>query len=129
MFTPHKRDTGALQPWENIPAAAGTYQVGQLLNVTDGKLAAISAAETDTPAYLSMYSGTVADGQMLPVIRVNSRIVFETALTAEAAAAKVGSKLQVSAGGLGVDAAATGSFEITYIEDTAAGSRVCGRFI
>lgn len=128
MFTPYKHDTGALQPWEYLPAAAGTYQIGQMLDVSDGKLAAIKAAKTTTPAYLCMFGSTAADGQPIPVIRVTERVIFKTALTAEAADATIGSKLQVSAGGLGVDAAAAGTFEVTYIEDTAAGSVVCGRF-
>ena len=39
MFIPIKSTDGAMTPFEYIEAAAGTYQVGQLLNVTDGKLA------------------------------------------------------------------------------------------
>lgn len=38
MFIPIKSTDGAMTPFEYIEAAAGTYQVGQLLNVTDGKL-------------------------------------------------------------------------------------------
>lgn len=36
MFIPIKSTDGAMTPFEYIEAAAGTYQVGQLLNVTDG---------------------------------------------------------------------------------------------
>ncbi len=32
MFYPHKTDNGAVMPWEYMPANAGTYQAGQLLN-------------------------------------------------------------------------------------------------
>ena len=128
MFLPHKSDTGAVQPWEYIPAAAGTYQVGQLLNISGGKLAALTAAATTTPPYLCMSEITVEDGENVPVIRVSDDVIYETRLSAEAADAVVGTKLEVSKGGLLADAAATGTFEIVYIEDTAADSVVTGRF-
>lgn len=128
MFLPHSHDKGMNQPWEEMSAAAGTYKVGQLLDVTGGKLTAIAEAKTTTPAYLCMASKTVADGELIPVQRVAKDVVYETKLSAEAAAATVGTKLQVSAGGLEADAAAAGTFEVTYIEGTAAGSVVRGRF-
>ena len=128
MFSPHKSDTGAVPAWEYIPAAAGTYQAGQLLNVSGGKLAAISAVCNTTPAYLCMGNHTVADGENLPVTRVTDDMIYVTELSAEAAAATVGTKLQVSAGGLQADATAAGTFEVVAIEGTAAGSLVYGRF-
>lgn len=128
MFSPHKSDTGAVPAWEYLPAAAGTYEAGQLLNVANGKLAAISAASKVTPAYLCMGSHTVAAGEILPVTRVSDDMIYVTELSAEAAAAAVGTKLEVSAGGKQVDAAAEGTFEVVAIEGTAAGSLVYGRF-
>ncbi len=129
MFSPHKTDTGAVLPWEYMPAAAGSYQAGQLLNASAGALTPISAASKTTPGYLCMANITVTEGQLVPVTRIQHTAVYETQLSAEAAAAKEGTKLQVSAGGLQADAAAEGTFEITYIEGTAAGSMVRGRFI
>lgn len=128
MFSPHKTDTGAVLPWEYLPAVAGTYQAGQLLNANAGSLNPISAASKTTPGYLCMANITVTEGQLVPVTRIQHTAIYETQLSAEAAAAKEGTKLQVSAGGLQADAAAEGSFEITYIEGTAAGSMVRGRF-
>lgn len=128
MFLPHKSDTGTLQPWEYLSAAAGTYVVGQLLNVADGKLTAVSDASTTTPPYLCMANITVTDDQLVPVTRVSKNYIYETRLSAAAAAAKVGTMLQVSAGGLMADAAASGSFEVSYIEATGEGSAVQGRF-
>ena len=128
MFYPHKTDTGAVQHWEYMSAAAGTYQAGQLLNAKNGKLTPVSAASTTTPGYLCMANITIADGDVVPVTRIQHTAIYETQLSAEAADAAEGTKLQVSAGGLQVDAAAAGSFEVTYIEDTAAGSMVRGRF-
>lgn len=128
MFSPHKTDTGAVLPWEYMPAAAGTYQAGQLLNTVSGSLTPVSTASTTTPGYLCMANITVTAGQLVPVTRIQHTAIYETQLSAEAADAAEGTKLQVSAGGLQVDAAAAGSFEVTYIEDTAAGSMVRGRF-
>lgn len=128
MFLPHSHDKGALQPWEYIAAAADTYQVGQLLDVTNGQLSAISAAKKTTPAYVCMASKTVAAGEELPVQRVSKDVIYETHLSAEAAAAKAGTLLEISTGGLLADAAAAGTFEVVYLEGTAAGSVVRGRF-
>ena len=128
MFSPHKTDTGAVLPWEYMPAAAGTYQAGQLLNAKNGSLTPVSAASPTTPGYLCMANITVTAGQLVPVTRIQHTAIYEAQLSAEAADAAEGTKLQVSAGGLQVDAAAAGSFEVTYIEDTAAGSMVRGRF-
>lgn len=128
MFSPHKTDTGAVLPWEYMPAAAGTYQAGQLLNAVSGSLTPVSAASTTTPGYLCMANITVTGDELVPVTRIQHTAIYETQLSAEAADAAEGTKLQVSAGGLQVDAAAAGSFEVTYIEDTAAGSMVRGRF-
>ena len=128
MFSPHKTDTGAVLPWEYMPAAAGTYQAGQLLNAKNGSLTPVSAASPTTPGYLCMANITVTAGQLVPVTRIQHTAIYETQLSAEAADAAEGTKLQVSAGGLMADAGAAGSFEITYIEATAAGAQVLGRF-
>lgn len=127
MFHP-KNMTGALQPWEYLPAAAGTYKAGQLLNANGGRLLPVSEASTTAPGYLCMADITVEEGHVIPVAPVVKGEIYATALSAEAAEAAVGSKLQVSAGGLQVDAGASGAFEVTYLEGTAAGSEVHGRF-
>lgn len=128
MFFPHSTDNGAVLPWEYMPAAAGTYRAGQLLNAKNGYLTPVSAASTTTPGYLCMADITVTEGQSVPVTRIQHTVIYETGLSAETAAAAAGSMLQVSAGGLQVDGAAAGSFEVSYIEGTAAGSVVRGRF-
>lgn len=128
MFYPHSNDTGAVLPWEYMPAAAGTYQAGQLLNASAGSLTPISTASATTPGYLCMANVTVAGGELVPVTRIKHDVIYETQLSAEAAGAAAGSKLRVSAGGLQVDAGAAGTFEVNYIEGTAAGSVVRGRF-
>lgn len=128
MFSFYKTDTGAVAPFEYLPAAAGTYEPGQALNVVDGKLTAIDAATKTTPPYLSMTGKTVEDGDIIAVVRVSDDTIYKTTLSADAAAAKVGSLLEVSAEGKQVDAAAAGTFEVVAIEGTTAGSTVYGRF-
>ena len=121
----HKGNRG----WEYLPAAAGTYEAGQALTVTSGKLAAISAARTTTPEYICMADATVAAGDLVPVIRVDKDIELETSLSAAASSMVMGTKLQITKGGLQVDAAAEGSFEVKEYAGTAAGAAVIGRFL
>lgn len=128
-FFPVKSDHGAATPWEYMAAANGEYVPGQLLNVADGKVSALGGASTTTPPYLCMAKKTCADGDIIPVVRVGDDQIFETKLDAEAADAKVGSKLQVAADGLTASGAAAGTFEVTSLEGTAAGSVVRGRFV
>lgn len=129
MFTPHKNGTGAVLPWEYLPASAGTYKAGQLLQVSAGSVAAISAAIKTTPPYLCMADITVEAGGIVPVTRVNADTVYKTTLSAAAASAVIGTKLEVTAGGLEADAAAAGTFELTCLEGTAQGDTVYGRFV
>lgn len=128
MFLPMKSDTGAVLPWEYMPAAAGTYKAGQLLNVSGGQVVAVSAASTTTPPYLCMADKEITEGELLPVTRVSKDFIYETQLSAEAASATIGTKLQVTAGGLLADAAATGTFELVSLEGTAQGDFVRGRW-
>ena len=127
MFIP-KNITGALQSWEYYPGAAGTYKAGQIVNVSAGVVTPLASASTTTPGYVCMADITVEAGGILPVSRIKKDEIYVTELSAAADSAKAGSKLQVSAGGLAVDAASAGTFEVTYIADTAAGAEVHGRF-
>ena len=127
MFYP-KKICGNLRSWEYLPAAAGTYRAGQLLNVADGLLVSVDAASTSTPPYLCQADRTVAEGETLPVVRVSLDAVYETVLSGDAADVQIGAMLQVSAGGETVDAQAAGSFEVVSLEDTTAGAVICGRF-
>lgn len=129
MFLPMKSDTGNLLPWEYMLAAAGTYQAGQLLGVTGGKVTALTAATTTTPPYLCMADKTVAAGEALPVTRVSRDYIYETQLSAKAASAVPGTKLEVSAGGLKADATAAGTFELVSLEGVEAGDFVRGRWV
>lgn len=119
---------GNLRSWEYFPTAAGTYKNGQLLEVADGKLVPLKKASTHIPPYLCQCTRTVKDGEVIPVVRTTDDAIYETILGAAAPDAKVGSMLQISAGGEQVDASAEGSFEVVAIADTAKGSKISGRF-
>ena len=128
-FLPGKSDHGAVLPTEYLPAAAGEYQVGQLLNVTGGKLSAITADQATTPPYLCMAQRKVETaGEELPVTRVSAEYIYETALEATASAAEVGVKLQVASGGLNAKTGA-GTFEIVSLDGKTAGDAVRGRWV
>lgn len=127
-FLPVKSDNGAVLPFEYLPAAADSYSVGQLLNVTGGKLAAIAVDQAATPPYLCMAQKKVETDELLPVTRVSAEYIYETTLAAAAAAAAVGGKLQVASGGLAAKTGA-GTFEIVSLDGTAAGDVVRGRWV
>lgn len=129
MFYPHTHDSGALQPWDYLPVRSVEVQTGMVLLNANGRYVPLSAASTEKPEYICMATRKAEEGELVPVLRVRDDMIYETRLTAEAAGAGVGTKLQVSKGGLGVDGGAEGSFEVTYIEGTAAGSVVRGRFV
>lgn len=128
MFVPVKSNTGAMLPWEYLGAAADTYQAGQMLTVSEGKLAKLGAASTTTPPYLCMADVTATEGQVIPVTRVEGAFLYETTLSAITADAKPGAKMQVAEDGLTVSQGA-GNFELVDVEGTQKGDTVRGRFV
>lgn len=128
MFVPIKRDNGAMLPWEYLGAAAGTYRAGQMLTVSEGKLTALSLASTETPPYLCMADVKAAEGQVIPVTRVEGDCIYETQLKAAYEAAKAGAKMQVDADGL-TASEGEGTFELVEVSGTKQGDFVRGRFV
>jgi hypothetical protein len=119
----------ALPPFEFKAAAAGTYELGQAVAVNSaGLIAPLTAALTTAPAYICMHRGTVAAGDLIPTARGVPEAVYETELTANFSALVVGSALEISASGLGVDGTAAGAFIVTEFEGKSAGSWVRGYF-
>lgn len=127
-FVPVKSDHGAVLPFEYLPAAAGDYKVGQLVQVEAGKVTVLDAACATTPPYLCMSEGHKEAGDLLPVTRVSHDYIYETTLASAMAAAVIGAKLSVAAGGLAPDATA-GTFEVVAADGTAAGDTIRGRFL
>ena len=128
-FTVHKSDTGAVPPNEYLPAAVGTYEVGQMLTMTDGVLAPLASATTTTPPYICQSKTEIKEaGEKLTVNRVSKDVIYLTSLSAASAAAVPGGRLRVSEGGKQVSTGA-GTFEIVSIDGTAIDSAVRGRFV
>lgn len=125
MFTPHKYPNASVAPWEYYPAAAGTYKAGQLVELIDGQMAAFADANGVMP-YLCMADITVEDGGIIPAIFCNADTIYATELAADAAGAKVGSMAAIT-DGLTATIDDAGTFEITALEGTTAGSVVYGR--
>lgn len=134
MFLPVKSDTGAVLPWEYLEAGAETYQAGQLLAISDGKLAKVTTL-TEVPAYLCMANKTVAaedegtTNALLPVTRIQEGAIYETTLSAAAEGAKPGVKAQIAEGGLETDGTEGGAFELVQVFGTAKGDTVRGRWV
>ena len=114
MFQPWKSDNGAVLPWEYLPAEAGTYHVGQALNLdaTTGHLEAVAADLDTTPPYICNAEVKVETaGTPIPVSRTSRDVIYETTLQAAAAGTVAGSRLVVKSGGTQVGAG-DGTFEV-----------------
>ena len=77
MFTIHKTDTGAVAPWEYLPAVEGTYKIGSFLRNSGGLLTA-EADMGEATKYLCMAEKTVAEGELIPVVRVNTDMILKS---------------------------------------------------
>lgn len=123
------QDTKDGQPgtWEYLEASAiGACKVGMALTLTEGKLA--KATATVKPTYISMYQGTVASGDRIPVLRVLPDTRFKTQLSAAGTALKVGDKVTIDTTGMLATATTTsGVLEIVQLIGTGIGDDVIVR--
>lgn len=129
MFIPYKTDDGRVPAWEYLPASAITPKVGMALVMTSGKLALASG--TNKPAYISMVEKETActAGDIIPVLRVNPDIIFETTFSAAATSVVPGAKVTLATSGLQVTGTtADGVAEVVELDGTAAGDKVRVRF-
>lgn len=118
---------GAPGPWEYLEASAiGACKVGMALTLTDGKLE--KATGTVRPSYISMFEGTVASGDKIPVLRVLPDTRFKTQLAEAGTALKVGDKVTINTAGLLATATTTsGVLELVEILGTEIGDSVIVR--
>ena len=118
---------GAPGPWEYLEASAlGACKVGMALTLTDGKLA--KATATVRPSYISMFEGTVAAGDRIPVIRVLPDTRFKTQLSAAGTALKVGDKVTIDTTAmLATNTTTSGVLELVEILGTEIGDSVIVR--
>lgn len=114
---------------EYLPAGAITPKIGMALTQSAGKLAL--ATGTTKPVYISMCERESActAGDIIPVIRVGSDMIFETVFSASAADLSLGSKVTLASDALRVTATtASGVAEVVYMDGTASGSMCRVRF-
>lgn len=128
-FIPHIIENGGTIPLEMMPAAAITPKIGLALKFSSGKLAVCDA--TTVPEYICMTESdsAVTAGTMIPVMRVNHRVVFSVPAQASMASVALGTKVTLHTDGMQVTATATsGVAEIVGREGTAAGDAQYIRF-
>lgn len=128
-FFVHSVDDGSTLPIEYLPCSTITPVAGMALTLTDGNLAV--AGGTTKPTYISMRQADkgVEAGEIIPVLRVGPGVIFETELSENGTDLKLGDKVTLDSGGLGVTATTeSGTAELVAILGTAAGDRVRVRF-
>lgn len=128
-FYIHSYDDGRVASIEYLPCGAITPKIGMALTQASGNLAV--AAGATAPTYISMCDRETAcvAGEIIPVIRVQKDMIFETTFSAAATSIKLGSKVTVNTDGLQVTATTTdGVAEVIGMDGTAAGSTVRVRF-
>ena len=128
-FKIHMTDDNRVPGIEYLPAAAITPKIGMALIQSGGNLTIASG--TTAPTYISMCEkdNACAAGDIIPVIRVNKDMMFETAFSSAATALKLGDKVTINTDGLTVTATKTnGVAEIVYMEGMDAGDMCLVRF-
>lgn len=129
-FLLHSIDDGRIPSWEYLPCSAITPKVGMALTQSSGNLAI--ATGTTAPTYICMVekSAAVSAGDIIPVIRVNKDMVFETSFSTSAADIEIGNKVTLHASsGMQVTATtASGVAEVVAMDGTASGSKCLVRF-
>jgi hypothetical protein len=115
-FLPFSYDDGQPRPWEYLPCGAITPKVGMALTQTSGNLAI--ATGTTKPTYISMIdcASALTAGDIIPVIRVDSGIIFETTNSASLSGVTKGQKVTLHASN-GMQVTATTSSGVAEIID------------
>lgn len=92
-FKIHSIDDNRISGIEYLPCGAITPKVGMALVQSGGNLAL--ATDTNAPTYISMREkdSPCTAGDIIPVIRVNKDMIFETTFAAAATSVKLGDKV------------------------------------
>lgn len=111
-FLIHSTDDGRACPWEYKPASAFQPEIGVACVESSGKIAPIDGstiAGTTKPTYICMTqaAAAVSAGTIIPVIKVQPDIIFETSFSASASSINDGDKVTIAAGGKQVTATKT----------------------
>lgn len=124
MFLPYEYKTGEPIPWEYKECSAITnLHVGTALTLSGGKLA--KATGTTQPMYISMREGTTAEGDVIPVIKIDEGARYMTTFAAAATGIQVGDRVTIHTDGEQVTATKTSGVAcISEMRGTASGSEV-----
>lgn len=112
-FLIHTTDDNRIPSFEYLPADGLVPKIGMALSMAGGVL--VQAVGTQTPTYISMCEKETAcaEGDIIPVVRVQPDIVFGTSSTEDMAAVSIGEKVTISEDAMGVTATtASGIAEI-----------------
>lgn len=96
MFKLFKKNNATIPVVKEIPAAAGTYVVGQTLALNAAGLAA-QVAGTTAPEFVCATGVTAASGDMIAVNPIYEDMEFLTVFSADGSALKAGAKVTISA--------------------------------
>lgn len=129
-FLLHSIDGSAKIPGiEYLPCGAITPKVGLALTQSSGNLAI--ATGTTAPTYISLVerSAAVSAGTIIPVMRVNKDMIFETTFSASASGVDLGDKVTIASDGLRVTATeSSGVAEVVWKAGSASGDKCRVRF-
>lgn len=129
-FKIHTTDDGRVPGIEYLPCGAITPKIGMALKQTGGNLAAATAAVAPTYISLCERETAVTEGELIPVLRVQPDMIFETEWSEDASTIKLGDKVKINAGdAMSVTATTGGVAEVVNILGTAAGDAVRVRFV
>ena len=95
MFKLHKKNQATIPVVKEIPAAAGTYAVGQTLALNAAGYAA-QVAGTTAPAFVCASSATVSSGDVIAVNPIYEDMEFLTVFSADGSSLKPGAKVTIS---------------------------------
>lgn len=126
MFSLLKADKGNNPAIKEFPAAAGTYNVGDVAVLTNGAIT--KATGSTKPEYVLAFKGTVASGDIVAVNPIYADMEFDTTLSASGAL-KIGDKVTIGSDSDKVTATTTnGVATLVDITGTASGSAVTVKF-
>ena len=126
MFSFKRADKGNNPAIKEYPAAAGTYNVGDVAVLTNGYIT--KASGSTKPEYVLAFKGTVASGDSVAVNPIYADMEFDTELSASGAL-KIGDKVTINSDSDKVTATtANGVATIVSLAGTASGNAVTVKF-